>query len=59
MVAHTKEVKSMEAITENKQNKTIEMLKDVPTKQELADAAMSGFFAGIQSREAITTEKSA
>lgn len=49
----------MEAITEKKQSKTIEILKDVPTKQELADAAMSGFFAGIQSREALTPEKSA
>lgn len=49
----------MENTTENKQNKAVEMIKDVPNKQELAEAAMSGFWAGIVSREAIIPEKSA
>lgn len=33
--------------------------KQKPEKKELVQAAMSGFFAGIQSREAMTPEKSA
>lgn len=36
-----------------------ELLKNAPAKKELAQAAMSGFFAGILSREALTPEKSA
>lgn len=35
------------------------LVQNAPTKKELAEAIMSGFFAGIQSREAIRTEKSA
>lgn len=35
------------------------LVQGAPVKKELAEAAMSGFFAGIMSREAITTEKSA
>ena len=37
----------------------VELVQSAPAKKELAEAAMSGFFAGIMSREAITPEKSA
>lgn len=51
----------MENMTESKREemRTSAELVQKATAKELADAAMSGFFAGILSREAITTEKSA
>lgn len=52
----------MEAMIEKKQKEmrtSAELLKNAFDKKELAQAAMSGFFAGIQSREALTPEKSA
>ena len=61
MVAPTKDVKPMEPTIEKKEEmrNSEELLKNAPAKKELAQAAMSGFFAGILSREAMTPEKSA
>jgi len=52
----------MERKAENKQEEMrvgVDLVKNAPEKKEIAKAAMSGFFAGIMSREAITPEKSA
>lgn len=52
----------MENTIEKKQEEmrtSAELVQKATTQKELADAAMSGFFAGILSREAISTEKTA
>lgn len=49
----------MENTVKKDQMEMVEQIHKKSTKKELAQAAMSGFFAGIQSREALTPEKSA
>lgn len=51
--------KRMDQFFKQEEMRTVELVQKAPTQKELAAAVMSGFFAGIQSREAISAEKTA